>query len=588
MDSEDKILEGSEADAPDAPQAVEDQEPNVDAPENPETEAASSPEASDAEAEQPVAEADSAEEPPPLPIEDSDDGSVDGSADVPELSGAPEDVESEAVEPPAEEAEEAEAVDSSPITESPSDEELFLAALSDDAPEDGLYTPLRRGQIVTGVIASKTDGEILVDVGAKSEGLIAGREMETLDEATRAALNVGDEIEVYVLRAEDRQGHPILSIQRAQEAQDWVKAEEYLESKENFETKIAGYNKGGLIVNFGMVRGFLPASQVSQTRRRSAGGSSPSERWGEMIGDDITVKVIEVNRAQNRLILSERAAAREVREERRAELIESLSVGQVIEGTVVRLTDFGAFVDIGGADGLIHLSELAWKHISHPKEVVKVGDKVTVEVINIDPDRQRIGLSRKNQLQDPWETLVEEYSPDELVQATITKLTKFGAFARLIDRPAIEGLIHISELADRRVGHPKEVVSEGDVVTLRIIRIEPDRRRLGLSLKRVDSEEYIDEDWESLYEAAVGGGEEEPDEMESLYAAASHDDSEEVVVEVESVEEEPAEDEEPAEAEDEAVEEEPAEAEDEAVEEEPDEAEVEVAEEDPGEDEEEG
>ena len=370
MDSEDKILEGSEADAPDAPQAVEDQEPNADAPESPEAEAASSPDASDAEAEQPAAEAVSAEESPPPPTEVSDEGVVEDSADEPESSAAPEDGEPGAEEPSvdAEEAEEmpvlnaeaspedspdepepeaavveeeSEPADSSPISESPTDEELFLAALSDDAPDDGLYTPLRRGQIVTGVIASKTDGEILVDVGAKSEGLIAGREMETLDEAARAALNVGDEIEVYVLRAEDRQGHPILSIQRAQEAQDWVKAEEYLESKENYETKIAGYNKGGLIVNFGMVRGFLPASQVSQARRRSAGGSSPSERWGEMIGDDITVKVIEVNRAQNRLILSERAAAREVREERRAELIENLSVGQVIEGTVVRLTDFG-------------------------------------------------------------------------------------------------------------------------------------------------------------------------------------------------------------------------------------------------------
>ena len=533
MDSEDKVLDGSEAEAADTPQATEDQQASTDAPATPDAEAPSSPEASTADTETSTEEADSAEETPTLNIQEAaDEESVDSESPEPETEepAAVESVEAEEVAPPEEAAEQEEpaaeaeppAEDASPITESMTDEEMFLAAISDDAPEDALFTPIKRGQIVTGVIASINDNEVLVDVGAKSEGLIAGREMETLDAETRAALHVGDEIEVYVLRAEDRQGHPILSIRRAQEAQDWIQAEEYLESKENYDSTISGYNKGGLIVNFGMVRGFLPASQVSQTRRRQASGGTPSERWGDMMGQEITVKVIEVNRGQNRLILSERAASREMREERRAELIEKLEVGQILEGTVVRLTDFGAFVDIGGADGLIHLSELAWKHINHPKEVVKVGDKVMVEVINIDPERQRIGLSRKNQLQDPWETLTANYAPDELVQATITKLTKFGAFARLVDQPAIEGLIHISELADRRVGHPKEVVDEGDVVTLRIIRIEPERRRLGLSLKRVDSEEYLDEDWESLYEAATGSDEEE---MESLYEAASHDDA---------------------------------------------------------------
>jgi len=561
MDSEDKVLDGSEAEAADTSPATEDQQPSTDAPVAPDAEALSSPEASTADPEPLPEEADLAEESPPLSSDEpAEDESVDSESPEPEPEAEepaaevePVDAEPVAVEPeevaePAETTSEIEPVDaepdtvemegaaepeetateeespsedSSPITESMTDEEMFLAAISDDAPDDSLFTPIKRGQIVTGVIANINDNEVLVDVGAKSEGLIAGREMETLDAETRAALHVGDEIEVYILRAEDRQGHPILSIRRAQEAQDWVKAEEYLESKENYQSTISGYNKGGLIVNFGMVRGFLPASQVSQARRRQAAGGTPSERWGDMMGQDIMVKVIEVNRGQNRLILSERAASREVREERRGELIEKLEVGQVLEGTVVRLTDFGAFVDIGGADGLIHLSELAWKHISHPKEVVKVGDKVMVEVINIDPERQRIGLSRKNQLQDPWETLTENYTPDELVQATITKLTKFGAFARLVDQPAIEGLIHISELADRRVGHPKEVVDEGDVVTLRIIRIEPERRRLGLSLKRVDSEEYLDDDWESLYEAATGGEE----EMESLYAAASHGDA---------------------------------------------------------------
>jgi len=217
-----------------------------------------------------------------------------------------------------------------------------------------------------------------------------------------------------------------------------------------------------------------------------------------MVGEEISVKVIEVDRGRNRLILSERAAAQEQRARRRQELFEELEVGQIREGRVVRLTDFGAFVDIGGADGLIHLSELSWRHVDHPKEVLKTGDQVKVEVISVDRERQRIGLSRKNVMPDPWDDLAQSYRPGQLVQGKITKLAKFGAFASLVEQPAIEGLIHISELADHRVAHPRDVVNEGDVLTLRILRIEPDRRRLGLSLKRVDSPEYMDEDWEDF------------------------------------------------------------------------------------------
>ena len=208
--------------------------------------------------------------------------------------------------------------------------------------------------------------------------------------------------------------------------------------------------------------------------------------------------MIEVDRGRNRLILSERAAEKDIREKRRAELIDTLEVGQVITGNVISLTDFGAFVDLGGADGLIHLSELSWKHVTHPREVLSVGDEVEVEVIHVDKDRQRIGLSRKNRLADPWDTLDDTYEPDQLVQGTVTKLTKFGAFARLVDLREIEGLIHISELSERRVKHPREVVEEGQVVTLRIIRIDSHQRRLGLSLKRVNLEEYADADWRSM------------------------------------------------------------------------------------------
>jgi small subunit ribosomal protein S1 len=387
-----------------------------------------------------------------------------------------------------------------------SDEELFLAALNDldthSAEDDFLFTPLRRGQIIKGTIARITDTEILVDIGTKSEGLVSGRELENLDREQLASLEVGQEINVYVLNPEDRNGHAVLSLKRAFEEQDWVDAEAYLKSGETYESKITGHNKGGLLVRFGKVRGFVPASQISPDRRRRAAGEGPENNWAELVGEPITVKVIEVDRGRNRLILSERAAYREIRAARKSGLLDQLAVGQVILGRVVRLTDFGAFVDIGGIDGLVHLSELSWKHVAHPKEVLRTGQEIEVEVINVDRERQRIGLSYKKRLPDPWDVLSKDYHAGQLVQVTVTKLTNFGAFARLVDRPEIEGLIHISELSERRVKHPREVVAEGDVLTVRILRIEPDSRRLGLSLKQVDSEEFMEDDWQELLEAS--------------------------------------------------------------------------------------
>jgi small subunit ribosomal protein S1 len=225
-------------------------------------------------------------------------------------------------------------------------------------------------------------------------------------------------------------------------------------------------------------------------------GETPEERWSGMVNQPISVKVMEVDRSRNRLILSERAAAREVRESRKENLIGDLAVGEVRMGRVVSLVDFGVFVDIGGAEGLVHLTELSWQHVNHPRDLVNVGDEVKVEVISVDPDRKRIGLSVKRQAADPWDTIAIEYNIGQLVQGTITKLTKFGAFAQLKDAPEIEGLIHISELAEHRVNHPKEVVNEGDTLTLRVVKMDIENRRLGLSLKRVNSPEYLDQDWD--------------------------------------------------------------------------------------------
>ncbi len=239
---------------------------------------------------------------------------------------------------------------------------------------------------------------------------------------------------------------------------------------------------------------------VSRERQRRAVGDSPEERWGGMVGEDIAVKVVEIDRSRNRLILSERAAAREWREKQKARLLEELTVGEVRKGRVISLADFGAFVDLGGADGLVHLTELSWSHVTHPREILEVGQEVEVQVISVDRDRKRIGLSLKRQEDDPWQRIVRNYEVHQLVQATVTKLTKFGAFARLVDAPEIEGLIHISELADYRVSHPREVVLVGDVLTLRIVKIDPEQRRLGLSLRQVDSAKYMDQDWQAIVE----------------------------------------------------------------------------------------
>lgn len=357
----------------------------------------------------------------------------------------------------------------------------------------------QRGEIRDGKIARITSTEILVDVGAKSEGIITGRELETLDEATRAALAVDQIVSVYVMDPEDRSGNIVLSLTRAREEKDWRQAEELLASQEVYSGAIAGFNKGGLIVKLGNVRGFIPASQLSSARRRrSEGGETPEQKWGRMIGETSQVKVIEVDRSRNRLILSERAAAKETREAQKEQLLAEIKPGDVRKGHVISLADFGAFVDIGGADGLVHLSELSWKRVAHPNEVLKVGQEVEVTVLNVDRERKRIGLSMKRREDDPWLVIKEKYRPGQLVAGTITKLTKFGAFARVEGENDLEGLIHISELADGHIDHPREAVSEGQSVTLRVVKVDPEKRRMGLSLKRVSSAEYADADWEQV------------------------------------------------------------------------------------------
>jgi small subunit ribosomal protein S1 len=362
----------------------------------------------------------------------------------------------------------------------------------------GLDSP-RRGELRTGTIARISGGDILVDIGAKSEGMIPASEVEQMSEEQKANLVVGREIPVYIVRTGDRDDGILLSALRAMEEGDWTLAEGLLQSQDVHEGVVGGYNKGGLIVKVGNLRGFIPASQISLARRRRSEGETPEKRWGKMVGEPILAKVIEVDRRRNRLILSERAAAREARKALKERLIAELQAGEVRAGRVISIADFGAFVDIGGADGLVHLSEISWKRIAHPRDALEVGQEVQVKVLSVDPERKRISLSMRELQPDPWETTVESLQEGQLVEGTVTKLTKFGAFASLkvTGDYEVEGLIHISELADRRIEHPKEAVHEGQTVTLRVIKIDRPRKRIGLSLKRVASAEYADLDWKT-------------------------------------------------------------------------------------------
>jgi small subunit ribosomal protein S1 len=362
--------------------------------------------------------------------------------------------------------------------------------------EEGLNLDFpKQGEIRTGVIASIGDNEILVSVGTKSEGVISGKEKEQIPAEALAGFQIGQEIPVYVLNPEDPSGNLVLSYNRAREENDWLDAEKMKESGQAYDGQVIGYNKGGLIVPLGMLRGFVPASQVS-VMRRAEGEESVDARWSKMVGEPIKVAVIEVDRVRHRLILSERLALQETRETIKDRLLDELQEGAVKTGRVTSLADFGAFVNIDGADGLVHLSEISWERIEHPAEVLKVGQEVKVKVIAVDQERKRIGLSIRQLQPDPWVVKVSNLKEGQLVEGTITHLTKFGAFARLDED--LEGLIHISELSDQRINHPKEVVKEGDVVTLRVIKIDTERRRIGLSLRKVDSMAYANLDYEMM------------------------------------------------------------------------------------------
>ena len=370
-----------------------------------------------------------------------------------------------------------------------------------DSVED--MKPLRRGDIVEGIVMRADSGAegILLNVGHKAEGHVPSNEMRSMSTEDVAQLSVGDTVLAMVIRGETDEGSAILSVDRAAGEVGWKTLQDALDANERVEGTIIGFNRGGAIVMTENVQGFVPMSQlasVSRERARNAAQAPSGDRAEQQpeqespdIGRTIELKVLELNRGRNRAILSERQATQEVREERKAKLIDELTEGEVRRGRVTGISTFGAFIDLGGADGLIHISELSWSNVNSPGDVVKAGQELDVMVLRVDAEQKKIALSLKRLQPEPWETVEERYAVGDVVDGVVTKLTDFGAFTRVED--AVEGLIHISELAPRIVNHPREVVKEGDAVRLKVLRIEPERRRLGLSLKQADPEEFYTE-----------------------------------------------------------------------------------------------
>lgn len=368
------------------------------------------------------------------------------------------------------------------------------AAAAPDVP------PFKRGALIEGVVVETSPTQVKLDLGEGREGFITSSEIERMDPKRLAEdFAVGSRIRVVVLNPRSKEGRITLSYVAALEEADWEAAAEYAASKEIYNGRVGGYNKGGLIVRFGRIRGFVPQSQISETRLRGLSGDTPEARYTQLINQNIDVKVMEVDRPRNRLILSERAAEREARQARKQGLITELQVGEERDGVVTSLEPFGAFVDIGGAEGLIHITELTHQHITHARQAVSVGEQVRVRVIGIDVEKSRIALSRKVLMADPWDEIAVRYPSGTLIRGTVTKIANFGAFARIEGAEHVEGLIHISELSTERIEDPKEVVKKGDVLTLRVLRVDIAEKRLALSLKAVFSSEYLDQDLEMAY-----------------------------------------------------------------------------------------
>lgn len=342
---------------------------------------------------------------------------------------------------------------------------------------------VRRGDVVEGVVVQAAADEIMVDIGLKAEGIVSGRELARMDEALD--MSVGEKVLVYVVNPETAEGHALLSIRRAMAERAWREIEERYHNGEILETSVIDANKGGVIVDIGL-RGFVPSSQLVSLERppnRDASEEDLLARLSELIGRELKLKIIEVDRRRNRLILSERLAEREMRAQQREQLLKELEVGQTREGVVSNLCSFGAFVDLGGADGLVHISEISWSRVEDPGEVLQVGEKVLVSVLSLDHESKKIGLSIKRTEKDPWEGIEARYPVGIEVPGIIIKIAPFGAFVRVED--GIEGLAHNSEVSLEG----RDLLQEGHELTFRVLSADPQRHRMRLS--PIDLEERL-------------------------------------------------------------------------------------------------
>ena len=337
---------------------------------------------------------------------------------------------------------------------------------------DGTVTDFDEGDLVTGTVVKIERDEVLLDIGYKSEGVIPARELSIRKDVNPAdVVSLGDQIEALVLQKEDKEGRLVLSKKRAEYERAWNRVEEKFNSGETVEGEVIEVVKGGLILDIGL-RGFLPASLVDLRRVKDLNA---------YMGTRIEARVIEMDRNRNNVVLSRRVVLEEARKAERSEILSKLKPGMRLRGTVSSIVDFGAFVDLGGIDGLIHISELSWNHVNHPSEVVKVGQEVEVQVLDVDLNRERISLGLKQTTEDPWRTLVKKYPVGAIVEGTVTKLVTFGVFVDLGD--GVEGLVHISEMAKQHVDQPSQVCSVGDKVQVKVMEIDLDRRRISLSMK---------------------------------------------------------------------------------------------------------
>ena len=353
------------------------------------------------------------------------------------------------------------------------------------------YATPQRGELRDGMVIRIESDMMLVSIGTKREGIIPQGDLKSMGDDFTKNVKVGDSIQVYVQDPENREGELILSLTMVQVAKDWEEAGRLQGEGGMVTGQVIGYNKGGLLVQFSRIRGFVPASQVAQLHGRTA-AEERQQALQRMVGQNIPLKVIEVDRERNRLVLSERLATQEWRKAQKHRLLTELQPGDVLSGRVNQLTNFGAFIDLGGADGLAHISELSWQRVNHPREVLSPGQEVKVMVVEVDADRERIGLSLRRLQSNPWETIDQRYALGQLVSGPVTNVTPFGAFVQIEE--AVEGLIHASELNVDPQAQPRDLLQPGQSVTAKIISLDKQRQRMGLSIRRIDDTGAVGED----------------------------------------------------------------------------------------------